>query len=90
MTVSLMTLFAILSDSSAGVLLGTGGVILAFWLIGLLPKSAKYMPTFLTDGYSLIRGITEAEAYVPALFAAAAVSTVSFAASIPLFNKKPL
>ena len=90
LVVALMVLFSTVSSSNTGVLLGTGGVVLASYLIGLLPKCSKYLPTYLADGNSLIYGLAEATAYIPSLIIAVAASIICFAVSIPIFNKKQL
>lgn len=90
LVIALMTLFSTLSDSNTGVLLGTGGVVLASYLLGLLPKVGKYLPTFLTDGNSLIYGTREPHAYLASIFITTGITLVCFAASFPLFQKKQL
>ena len=88
--ISLMTLFSVLFSSNTGVLLGVGAVSLALYIVGLIPKVEKYLPTALTDGNSLIYGLAEAEKYTPSIIITAALSIVLFAVSIPIFNKKQL
>lgn len=88
--VSVMTLFSTLSTSSTGVLLGTGTVVLVSYVVGLLPKASKYLPTHLMDGNSLTYGIADAKEYVAAIVVTAALTVVCFAVSIPIFNKKHL
>ena len=90
MVVALMVLFSVVAKSNTGVLLGTGGAILGSYLVGLLPKFSKYLPTFLTDGNSLIYGLAETKTYMPPLMIAIATGVICFAISIPIFNKKQL
>ena len=90
MVVALMVLFSAVAKSNTGVLLGTGGVVLVSYLIGLLPKCSKYLPTYLTDGNSLIYGLVEAKTYMTSLVITVVASVVCFAISIPIFNKKQL
>ena len=90
MVIALMVLFSTVSSSNTGVLLGTGGVVLASYLVGLLPKCGKYLPTFLMDGNYLIYGLAETKAYMTSLIIAIAASVICFAISIPIFNKKQL
>lgn len=90
MVVALVVLFSALSTSNTGVLCGTGGVVLTFYLIGLLPKYGKYLPTFLTDGNSLIYGGRNPDDYVFALVSAIVITAVGIILSIPVFNKKQL
>ena len=89
-TVGLTVLFSCLCFTGTGVLLGTGGVALGAYLLGLLPKLRRYMPTLLTDGNSLIYGTAEAGDYLPALMVASGMLALCLAAAIPLFNKKQL
>ena len=56
MVVALMVLFSTVSNTNTRVLLETGGVVLASYLVGLLPECSKYLPTVLADGNSLIYG----------------------------------
>lgn len=90
MVVALMVLFSTVTTANTGVLLGTGGMVLASYLVGLLPKCSKYLPTFLTDGNSLIYGLVETKTYMPSLMIAIATGVICFAISIPIFNKKQL
>ncbi len=86
----LTVLFSTLSKSNTGVLVGTGGVVLVSYLIGLLPKIGKYLPTRLTDGNSLIYGAMKPDAYAVAAIITVAVGVLCFAVSIPVFHKKQL
>lgn len=90
MVVALMVLFSTVAKSNTGVLLGTGGVVLASYLIGLLPKCSEYLPTVLADGNSLIYGIEEENAYTAAIIIAVVATVLCLIISIPLFNKKQL
>lgn len=89
-TISLMVFFSTFSETNAGVLCGTGGVVLGFYLIGLLPKVKKYVPTRLMDGNSLIYGAAEKEAYLMAIGIATLLCLICFVLSILIFNKKKL
>lgn len=88
MIVGLMMLFSTLSGSNTGVLVGTGGVVLGSYLLSMVPKIAKYLPTQLMDGTSLIYGKLTPEDYTAALIITAALSAACFIISIPVFNKK--
>ena len=87
---SLMVLFSTIASANTGVLLGTGGVVLASSLLGLVPKVSKYLPTLLTDGNSLIYGLAEPERYTESLVVTGILTVVCFIAAIPLFHKKSL
>ena len=57
LVISLMILFSTVVSTSGAVCLGTGGVIVVFLLLGLIPPVAKILPTTLADGNSLIYGV---------------------------------
>lgn len=84
----LVVMFSTITVTNTGVLLGTGGIVLASYLVGLIPKIAKYLPTFLTDGNSLIYGLAETKTYMISVIITAVLSLICFSVSIPLFNKK--
>ncbi len=88
--VVLMVLFSVLSASSTGVLLGVGGVTAVSYLLGLISKIKDYLPTMLTDGNSLIYGALVPDDYIKSVAVAFGIILVSFAISIPIFNKKSL
>ena len=88
--IALTVLFSTMASANTGVLLGVGGTVLVSYLVGLLPKISKYLPTTLADGTSLIYGAAQTDDYIPAIAITAAVTLLCFAVSIPLFNKKAL
>ncbi len=88
--IALAVLFSVLSKSSTGVLLGTGGVVFGSYFLSIIPKLGEYLPTRLTDGNSLICGVAEADSYAAALIVVGVTGFASCIASIPLFNKKQL
>lgn len=88
--ISLMVLFSTLWGANTGVFGGVGATVLIFYLAGLIPNVDKYLPTFLTDGNSLIYGVKKAEEYVTAIIITLALSIGCFIVSIPVFNKKQL
>ena len=90
LAIALLVLFSVLSVSLSGVLLGTGGVTLAVYLVGLLPKMERYVPTFLTNGGSLVYGAIGASDFTASIVITALLSLALFAVSIPIFDKKQL
>ena len=87
---SLVVWFSTLLDTNTGVLVGTGGVALASSLCSMIPKAAKYLPTFLTDGNSLIYGQKSPDEYMAALIITAVMTLVLLASGLIIFNKKQL
>ena len=88
--IALMTLFSVISGSNSGVLLGTGGIFFAVYLLSLIPKLKEYIPTQLMNGMNLLMKATEPGDYTKALIVAGVSMIVSFMISIPLFNKRRL
>ena len=88
--VSLMTLFSTLTNTNTGVLVGTGGVAFGAYLFSMIPTVAKYLPTMLADGNSLIYGVKAPEDYVAALIVTLATGLACFVFSFIIFNKKQL
>lgn len=87
---SLFTLFSVLSNSNSISLTLTGIVVFTLYMIGLIPKIAKYVPTVLGDGNSLIYGIEEASYYLPGVIISIFISILLLLVSILIFNKKKL
>lgn len=88
--VSLVVLFSVLMSTYGNVLLCTGGVIFASYMLGLLPKVAKYLPTSLMSSGALLIGAEEADKYVFAIIVSVLFSLISVALSIPILNKKQI
>ena len=88
--IMLAVLFSAIGRSIASVLLGTGGVVMAFYLVSIIPKINKFLPTMLMDGNSLIYGILGADQYIASFVITLVLTVAAFAVSIPIFNKKQL
>ena len=89
-TIALMILFSVMGSSNSTVLLGTGGVFFAVYMLSLIPKVKEYMPTELMGGMNILMGATEPGDYVKALIVTGVSLVVCFIISIPLFNKRKL
>lgn len=87
---SLTVLFSVLAKSNSAVFGGVGGTVLVLYLLSLFPKLKEYLPPMLADGNSLIFGLKDVKAYSAAVCITIVLSTLCFAASIPIFNKKQL
>ena len=88
--IMLSVFFSTFFRANIGVLAGTGSVVLAAYLLGLLPVCKEYVPTLLADGTSLIYAMAEAKSYICALVIAVVMTILFFAISISSFNKKDL
>lgn len=88
MILCLCVLFSVIAKTNIVVLAGTGGVVFASYLVGMLPKIDRFMPTLLMDINSLIYALEDVSYYVPALLIAGGICVLSLVLSIPIFNKK--
>jgi len=86
----LVVLFSAIFSSNIGVLGCVAGTVAVSYLPSLVPKLAKYTPTFLLGGNALIYGLAEPKDYGWALGVTAALTVVCFCVSVPVFNKKQL
>ncbi|MBO5701284.1 MAG: ABC transporter permease subunit [Clostridia bacterium] len=89
-TVALLILFSTLSRNSGGVLLGTGGCVLVSYLVSMIPKAAKYLPTALMNSAQLLTGVEKADEYTAAVIITAAASVICIALAVPILDKKQI
>ncbi len=89
-TISLMVFFSVLTRGSSMVLPGTGGCIFALYILALLPKASKYLPTALMNSGKLLVGAENGSDYFASLIITASVSISLIIISIPIFGKKQL
>ncbi len=88
--VALMVLFSVMADANTGVLLGTGGVTLAVYLITFLPKVKPFSPAKLMGSATLLTGAEEKEAYYKAILVTVVLCVAGVMASIPIQNKRKM
>ncbi len=88
LVLSFMVLFSTLSLSNTTVLLGTGGTVLAFYLIGLLPQLEYATPMELTDSMSILTGLTIPNDYMAPIAISAVLSVICVAAAVKVFKTK--
>lgn len=88
--VTLTVLFSVLSEANTGVLLGTGGVTLATYLITLLPKAKLFSPAKLMGSVALLTGVEEKDAYYKAILITVMLCVAGVGASIPVQNKRKM
>ncbi len=89
-TIMLTVLFSTIANSNTGVLLGTGGVFLGGYLVGLLPKVKDYSPAKLMDSSALIYGVSNVEGYTMALIVTGVLCVICFWGSMIILNKKQI
>ena len=88
--ISLMVLFSVIANSNAGVLVSTGGVVMGLYIISMVPKLAKYLPTMLAGSGSLISGTVDVKTYLAAIVIGLITGVICIVITIPIFNKKNL
>ncbi len=89
-TITLIVLFSMLARNNTGVLLGTGGTVIAAYLISLFPSVKEYTPAVLMNTASLLSGAEEITVYGKDIAVTIVLCVLSVAASIPVMNKKQL
>jgi ABC-2 type transport system permease protein len=87
-TVCLLILFSTLTKSTAGVLLGTGGCVLASYLLSAIPRLADHIPTALASGMPLLVGAKEPADYTLALILTLVLSVGSPVASLLIIRRR--
>ena len=89
-TITLTLFFSVLSRSYGSVMLSTGACVFLPYLISIIPKTAKYLPTSLMNGMIWLTGAEKIEDYIPAVVITSALSVALLVACVPIFNKKQL
>lgn len=88
--ISLVVLFSVIAKSNVVVLAGVGGSFIVPYLITLLPKIDKFMPTYLSCGTVLVYELADVKSFVPSIIIALVFIVFAMVASVPIFNKKQL
>lgn len=88
--VAMMVLFSVVFSNGTGVLLGTGGVFAACYLVSMVPKAAKFLPTKLMSTAGLLIGAEEVADFREALIVTIVIIVLALVASVPILNKKKL
>lgn len=89
-TICLMVLFSVLVRNSTGVLLGTGGTVLAFWLLGRFPDVKEYVPTRLMDAGAQVVGADAMDGYGMTALVTVLLCVICVTVSIPVMNRKQI
>lgn len=88
--VSLLVLYSVIFRGSTGALLGTGGTVLAAYVLGLLPRIQEFMPSMLMKASQLLNDDAGFDAYVKAVVVTVFVCIFSIAVSIPVMNRRQI
>ncbi len=88
--IGLCILFSAIFCGNAAVLMGIGGAVLLSYLLGLLPRVGRYVPTVLMNTASIAPDPPAPAAGSAAFLITLALGAASVAISVPLFRKKAL
>ncbi len=88
--ISLVMLFSSLSNANTGVLLGSGSVCIAAYLLSMIPKIQPYTPMRLTESMSAVTGVFSTNALVVAAVITFVLTVADIIGSCIIFRKKKL
>ena len=88
--VALLVFFSAVSANSPQALLGAGGIVAACYLLGMIPRVSRYLPTKLLEGMPLLQGISEPGDYSACLAAALGMSLVCLGLAAVCFERRRL
>ena len=88
--ISLIPLASSIAKSVSIVMLTCGGAYIVSYLISMLPKASKYMPTHLMDFAPLLSGVLKSSDYITAIIVTSVLILFNIILSILLFNKKQI
>jgi ABC-2 type transport system permease protein len=86
--ISVMIVCSAAASSNTGVLLGTGGAVLAIYLLGLLPGFGPVLPLRLTAGMSLLTSAASPGAMVPPILLTTGLIAVNSTTAALVFRKR--
>lgn len=87
---ALLLFFSAAGKSSSQVLLGTGGVAMGIYLLGMFPKLAEFLPARLLDGMSLLQKTGSREDYYISMTIAGITILLCMALTMVCFDRKQL
>lgn len=87
---ALMICFSSAAGSSTQVLLGTGGVVMGVYILGMFPKISGFLPVKLMDGMSLLQGIKAPGDYAVGMAAAGGTILLCMVLAAVCFDRKQL
>ena len=88
--VMLTVLFSTLFKTNTEVILGCGGVFLASYLLGMIPRLEEYVPTMLMNGMPVLMGAVLPADLWRSIVVTGVLTTASVAAAVPIFDRKSL
>ena len=88
--IALMLLFSAVASASAQVLAGTGGVVVAVYVLGLFPKFKMMLPSKLMDGMILLQGTELPSDYYASMGLACLTGILCVGLAVACFKRKML
>lgn len=88
--IGFLILFSAVAQSSAQVMLGTGGVAMGTYLLHMFPVFRSILPAKLIEGLTLLQGVESPEKYYAAMAAAAVMTVSCMAAATVCLDQKHL
>ncbi len=88
--IGLLICFSAIGKSSSLVLLGTGGVAMGVYLLGMFPKAASFLPSKLMEGMALLQGVSEGKDYFAGGASAVLLVLLCMGVAVMCFERKQL
>lgn len=88
LVLALMIFFSCIARTGTQVLLFTGGSVVLFYALGMIPRISDYMPTRLMDGLPLLQSISTPSDYTAAVICACVLAVLCIGAAIPCIERQ--
>ncbi len=88
--IGLLICFSAFAKSSSQVLLGTGGVAMGVYLLGMFPKLASFLPAKLMEGLALLQQVCEVEDYIASAVTSGLLVFLCMCMAVVCFDRKQL
>lgn len=86
--ITLIFLLSTLLDGNVAVLTGVVGIVGGSYLVGIIPKIGKYLPTQLLSSGELLTGAGSPSDYMGAILVTLIISGLGMVLSVLFFNRK--
>ncbi len=88
--ISLVILFSAIANSNTGVLLGTGGCVLALYILSMFQKTQNFLPLKLSNGMEILTGIAQPKEFIISLIITLLLVAINVIVAVSVFNKRKL
>lgn len=86
--IAVILLMSTMFQTSSAVLAVTGGIALVSYVVGLIPKARKFLPTHLLAASGMLSGAGSVEEYWCAIWVTIGLGVVGLLAAVIVYNKK--